>query len=260
MLWAAMRAAAAGLEAQQRSLDVTANNLANLHTTGYKSRRAVLADLRPGPEVFGADGTPRFALALSEVGRGAGLAAVLTNATPGPVQDTGRPLDVAIAGDGFLTVSLPDGRTAYTRDGALRLDAVGRLVTASGGVITPQITVPPATIALQIERDGRVLAQLAGGDRQEIGQLQLARFRNLDGLEHVGNNLLVPTPAAGAPLSGAPGEAGFGAVLAGHLEGANVSVADELVRLVQAQRAYSVGTRQLRALDEMLQDANNLRR
>jgi flagellar basal-body rod protein FlgG len=260
MPWAALRAAAAGLEAQQRSLEVTAHNLANLQTTGYKSRRAVLADLRPSPEVLGADGQPRFRLALAEVGRGAGLAAVVTNFAPGPRRDTGRALDVAIAGDGFLAVQLPDGRTAYTRDGALQLDAQGRLVTGSGALLLPPLTVPPDTTALRVERDGRVLAVLAGGAQQELGRLQLARFRNPDGLAAIGNSLLVPTDAAGGPLLGAPGEPGLGALVAGQLEAANVEVADELVRLLQAQRAYSVGTRQLRVLDEMLQEASNLRR
>ncbi|HLI28757.1 MAG TPA: flagellar hook-basal body complex protein [Chloroflexota bacterium] len=260
MPWAALRAAATGLEAQQRNLEVIANNLANLQTPGYKSQRAVLADLRPSPEVLGAEGPARFQLALAEVGRGAGLAAVVANHAAGPLVSTARPLDVAIAGEGFLVVTLPDGRTAYTRDGALQRDGQGRLVTSSGALVTPQITVPPDATALHIDRDGRVLAQLPGGGQRELGRLQLARFPNPDGLERVGQNLLVPTGAAGAPAVGAPGEAGFGALLARQLEGANVQVADELVRLVQAQRAYSVGTHQLRALDEMLQEASDLRR
>ena len=260
MLWAALRVAASSLQASQRALEVGANNLANLQSPGFKSRRVAQVDLPPGAESFGDREAPNFAVALREVGRGVGVGAVLTNQARGPFHGTGQPLDVAIAGDGYLQVSLPDGRTAYTRVGTLQVDGEGRLTTAGGGLITPAVTVPPGSSRLSIEADGQVWAEVNGSERQPVGQVQLARFRNPDGLEALGTNLLLATPEAGTITTGTPGADRLGRLAPGQIEGSNVDMGEELVRTLQAQRAYGVGTRTLRAIDEMLQDANNLRR
>lgn len=258
-MWNAIRAATAGLQAQQYALDVAANNLANAQTTGFKRQRVDPVDLPPAPSPFGApggDGT--VVIAPYELGQGSAPGAVVTHLGQGPLVATGRPLDIAIAGEGLLTVTLPDGQTAYTRDGALHLDGAGRLTTAAGALVAPPITVPAGARAVTIARDGRVLADLGTGEPQTVGQLQLVRFANPDGLQRVGQNLFVATAAAGPTTSGAPGSAGFGALVAGSLEGSNVEVGEDLVRVIQAQRAYQVNSRVLRMLDEMLQATTSL--
>ncbi|HLH25568.1 MAG TPA: flagellar hook basal-body protein [Chloroflexota bacterium] len=258
-MWSTFRVAASGLQAQERALDVTSNNLANLQTVGYKSRRAAVVDTPPGTTTFalpGQDGG--LSMGRRDLGQGVTLGGVVTNLAPGAVQATGRGLDVAIAGDGLLAVSLPDGRTAYTRAGALTVDGAGRLVTGSGALVAGGITVPAGATDLQIEADGRVTAAIGGASRQELGQLQLVRFTNPDGLQAVGSNLLVATDAAGAMQTGAPGSDGLGALVPGSLEASNVDPGREIVRVLQAQRAYAVNLRALKTVDEMLQDANNM--
>jgi flagellar basal-body rod protein FlgG len=248
------RVAASGVQAQQRALDVTSNNLANLQTPGYKSRRADVVDTQPGETTFALPDQ----MTRRELGQGTTVGGVVANLAPGPVQSTGRGLDVAIAGDGLLPVDLPDGRTAYTRAGALSVDAQGRLVTGSGALVADGITVPPGAKNVAIEADGRVMAGTSPADRQVIGQLQLARFTNPDGLQDVGSNLLVATDASGAAQTGAPGSDGLGALVPGSLEGSNVDAAREIVRVLQAQRAYAMNLRALRTVDEMVQEANNM--
>ena len=256
-MWSMFRVAASGLQAQQRALDVTGNNLANLQTVGYKSRRADVSDTQPGETTFS---LPGQGMTRRELGQGVTLGGVVANLAPGPVQATGRGLDVAIAGDGLLAVNLPDGRTAYSRAGALSVDAQGQLVTSAGAVVAGGITVPPGARDVSIEADGRVMAGTSPADRQVIGQLQLVRFTNPEGLADVGGNLLVATDAAGAPQTGAPGSDGLGVLVPGSLEGSNVDPAREIVRVLQAQRAYAVNLRALRTVDEMLQEANNMQK
>jgi flagellar basal-body rod protein FlgG len=255
-MWSTFRVAASGMQAQQRALEVTGNNLANLNTVGYKSRRADMADTQPGEMTFA---LPGQAPTRREVGQGVTLGGVVANLAPGPVQATGRALDVAIAGDGLLAVSLPDGRTAYTRAGALTVDAQGSLVTGSGAPLAGGITVPNGAANVAIEADGSVTAGPAT-NRQVLGQLQLVRFTNPDGLAEIGGNLLVATEAAGALQTGAPGSDGLGALVPGTLEASNVDPAREIVRMLQAQRAYAVNLRALKTVDEMLQEANNMQR
>jgi flagellar basal-body rod protein FlgG len=257
-MWNTFRVAASGLQAQQRALEVTSNNLANLQTIGYKSRRADVADTQPGATTFALPGQDRgLSMGQRDLGQGVTLGGVVTNLAPGPTQATGRGLDVAIAGDGLLAVDLPDGRSAYTRAGALNVDGQGRLVTNSGALLAGGITVPAGAKDVALEADGRVTAG-AAGDRQVLGQLQLVRFTNPDGLADLGGNLLVATEAAGAPQTGTPGSDGLGALVPGSLENSNVDPAREVVRLLQAQRAYAVNLRALKTVDEMLQEANNM--
>lgn len=247
-MWTAYRIAASGMEAQQRALDVAANNLANVQTAGFKARRAELADARAPSEVVG-----------QTEPAGVSVAGVLLSVADGPIQPTGRALDVAIAGPGFFQLSLPDGRTAYTRDGALRVDTQGRLVGSSGAPLAPEVTIPPGTRGVLITRDGRILAEVAGEGQRELGRFALARFANPDGLLAIGDNLLLATEQSGPPAVGAPGGGGFGELAPGSLEASNVDPATELVRVIQAQRAYQVSARALRTVDEMMQEANNLR-
>lgn len=249
-MWTALRVAALGAQAQQRTLDTAANNLANLQTAGFKRRRADLADRPPGPS--------DFAERREQVGQGADVSTVLTDLAAGPLIPTGRPLDVAIVGDGFFQVALPDGGTGVTRAGALGLDAEGRL-TANGAPLSPPIVVPAGAGDVRVEADGRVVASVDGAPR-ELGRLTLARFRNPDGLAGTGQGLLTATAESGEPLVGAPGTNGLGRLEPSTLENSNVDVADEMVRVLRAQRAYQVNLRQLRSIDEMLQAAYGLRR
>ena len=254
-MWNMLRVASSGLQAQQRALDVSANNLANTRTTGFKSRRVNLVDVKPAEATFGTPGNA----APAQVGEGVDVGAILPNWAPGSPMPSEHPLDVAIAGDGFLQVTLPDGRTAYTRDGAIRVDADGQLGIGPGR-LNPPIALPPGAANPAIAPNGQVTAEITPGDRQVIGQIELARFPNPDGLEATGENMFVATPAAGAPVVGAPGADGLGALVPGHLESANVDAAEELVRVMTAQRAYSINLRLLRTADELLQEAANLRR
>ncbi|MBI3968731.1 MAG: flagellar basal-body rod protein FlgG [Chloroflexi bacterium] len=256
-MWTILRTAASGAAAQQRALDVASNNLANLQTTGYKSRRPDFVEVRPREAEFGTRGE-RSAIDR-ELGQGVGVAAIVANHSTGATQETGQPLDLAITGDGYLRVALADGRVAYTRDGALRIDGDGRLVTAAGALIDPPITVPDGATDVQIGSDGRVFARV-DGELTEIGQLELTRFVNPDGLESIGSSMFVGGPASGESVTGFPGEAGFGTLFSGALEASNVNPADEFVRVLQAQRAYQVNLRVVRTVDEMMQAANNLRR
>lgn len=260
-MWTSLRVAATGMQAHQRALDVAANNLANLQTTGYKSRRANLVDQPPEEVAFGVPGDPTgVTLDRREVGQGARIDGIVANLSAGPIQPTGRSLDLAIAGEGYLAVIAPNGEMAYTRDGSLQIDSAGRLVTGSGALVAPGITVPADAAEVAIAQDGTVLAELIGGGSEELGALQLVRFANPDGLEAVGQNLLVATATSGPATAGVPGQDGFGPLLSGSLEGSNVDTGDEMLRMMHAQRAYQLNVRALKTVDEMLQGANNLRR
>jgi flagellar basal-body rod protein FlgG len=260
-MWTTFRIAVSGMEAQQRVLDATANNLANAQTAGFRALHAELVNLPPADDAFGVDDAQGTTGVESRpVGQGVALSDVLPNNAMGLIQPTGKPLDVAIQGEGFLPVSLGDGRLAFTRDGALSVDASHRLVTTSGAPVEPPIVLPDGATGAFIRADGQVLARLDGQDPQIVGRLALVRFPNPDGLEGIGRSLFVATDRAGQLSSGWPGEGGFGQLLPASLEGSNVDVGAELVRLIQAQRAYQASSRTLRQIDEMLQEANNLRR
>lgn len=260
-MWTMLRVAASGMQAQQTALDTAAHNMANVQTPGFKVRRAAIVDLPPSDETLAVrDASGATATETRSIGQGVTVGAVLGSFTPGALLPTGRPLDVAITGDGFFQVTLPDGRLAYTRDGALQLDGEGRLLTANGLPLSPPITLPAGAQRVVIASDGRVVVEDSNGGRQEVGQLTLARFVNPEGLESLGESLFVATPASGEPIVGVPGQDGLGSLAAGSLEASNVDVSEEMVRVLQAQRAYQVNLRALQTVDEMLQQANNLRR
>lgn len=259
----ALHTAATGMETQQFNIDVISNNLANVNTNGYKTVRADFEDLlyqtlRPAGAT--AAGGTQLPSGL-QVGLGARPAATYGLFTTGALQVTGNPLDLAIEGEGFFKVLLPDGAVAYTRDGGFKLDAQGRLVTSNGYPLEPEIIIPPDAEQIMIGRDGVINVRRGGQDGvEEIGQITLVRFVNAAGLNRIGLNLYRLTPAAGEPIEGVPGTNGIGSIAGGTLEASNVQIVDEMVRLIMAQRAYEVNSRAIQTADEMLSVAKDLKR
>ncbi|CUU10427.1 MAG: flagellar basal-body rod protein FlgG [Fimbriimonadales bacterium] len=259
----ALHTAATGMEAQQFNIDVISNNLANVNTNGFKTVRADFEDLlyqtlRPaGASVAGGAQVPSGL----QVGLGARPAATYGIFSTGAIQVTGNPLDLAIEGDGFFKVLLPDGTVAYTRDGGFKLDSQGRLVTSMGYPLEPEIILPPDVEQVLIGRDGTISVRRGGQDGvEQIGQITLVRFINPAGLNRIGMNLYRMTPAAGEPIEGTPGTNGLGEIAGGSLEASNVQIVDEMVRLIMAQRAYEVNSRAIQTADEMLSVAKDLKR
>jgi flagellar basal-body rod protein FlgG len=253
----AFSTAATGMSAQQMMVDVTANNLANINTTGFKRSQINFQDLlyinmrESGAEVASGMESPSG----MEIGSGVYAASTVKVFTNGELVNTGRNLDLAILGDGFLQVVFTTGDTRYTRDGALQTNADGQLVTATGYLIEPAITIPTDSVAVDIGKDGSVNVTTASGTQSVVGTIQLARFPNASGLSSEGDNLLAETEASGTALTGTPGENGLGAIQAGFLEKSNVQMVTELVNLITAQRAYEVNSRAIKAGDEMLRNA-----
>jgi flagellar basal-body rod protein FlgG len=257
----AFSTAATGMTAQQMIVDVIANNLANINTVGFKRSQVDFQDLlyvklqEAGRELAAGSAAPSG----FEIGSGVRPASTLKVFTPGEMENTGRSMDIAIEGDGFLQVTSPGGVTRYTRDGSLRINAAGALVTSGGYTIEPAISVPSNARAISIGRDGTVAA-FVGGDSAPtvVGQITLVRFANPSGLSSEGGNLLAETPASGTPTTGTPGQDGLGTIQQGFLEKSNVQMVTELVNLITAQRAYEINSRAIRAGDEMLTTANRL--
>ncbi|MFN0073199.1 MAG: flagellar hook-basal body protein [Chloroflexota bacterium] len=260
-MWTSLRIASLGVQAQQRVIDVSSNNIAHANTLGFKKQRAELADVAPTNTAFGL-GTEPGPLVLGQAadGGGAVMSSVLTSFQLGLATPTEQPLDVMINGVGFIPVTTKSGVPAFTRNGAFRLDANRRLSTSDGSVITPAINVPATAKSLGIGPDGSITAILTGDIPEAIGQLQLTRFSNPDGLARIGGELFVATEASGGTITGAPGQNGLGSLLPGTLEASNVDISEELLRVIQAQRAYQMNLRSLKSADEMLQTASNLQR
>lgn len=257
----ALRTAASGMSAQQLYIDLTAHNLANVNTTGFKKGRAEFEDLlyqtlRPAGA---ADQEGQFPTPL-QVGHGSKLVSASKIYSQGDSETTGNPLDLAIEGEGFFQIQLIDGTTGYTRDGGLRIDSEGTLVTARGLAILPEISVPEDTESVLVDGEGRVFARQAGNETvTELGQLLLARFVNPGGLEASGGNVLRQGPASGAPIIGAPGELGIGRVTQGALERSNVSVVEEMINMIVAQRAFEINSKAIRSADDLLGLVSNLK-
>ncbi len=256
----AFSTAATGMSAQQMMVDVIANNLANINTTGFKRSQINFQDLlyvdveQSGTEVSSGLVSPSGL----EVGSGVRAASTIKVFTAGELQNTARPLDIAIRGEGFLQVTMPDGTIKYTRDGALQINANGELVTTTGYLIEPAITVPTDAVSVSIEKNGGVNVTDISGTQSVVGTLQLAKFPNPAGLSSEGDNLLAETEASGTPVTGLPGENGFGTIQAGFLEKSNVQMVTELVNLITAQRAYEINSRAIKAGDDMLRVANSV--
>lgn len=244
--------AASGMKAQQARLDTIGNNLANLGTTGFKANRVDLASLpeQPAQLARAGDGTqPR-----TELGEGVAIAGSTRSFANGPLQVTGNPLDLAIAGPGgFFQISLGPGRFAYTRDGAFQVAADGRIVTGDGYPLDPPITLPPGAQVTGVTPHGIVMGTLPGADEpQELGRIMLATFPNPGGLETLGGNRFVASVASGPATLGEPGAGGMPELRGGMLEAANVEMAEQATMMIEAQRAYSLSARSAQTLDEML--------
>ena len=244
-----------GLEAQQTQLDTITHNLANSATHGYKRSRAVFEDmLYQNVRQAGANETAQNQLPTGlQLGTGVRAAATARNFGQGSLNQTGNPLDLAINGQGFFQVQMPDGSMAYTRDGSFQVDAQGQLVTSAGYPVSPAIGIPPNTLSVTIGKDGIVSAQVAGtAVPQQVGQLQLASFVNPAGLDPRGGNLFAETAASGPPEAGNPATNGLGAINQGALEASNVNVVEELVAMIQAQRGYEINSKAIQTADQML--------
>ncbi len=254
--------AATGMQAQQFKLDTIANNLANVDTSGYKKVRTEFHDLiyqharNAGTPITGASVNPTGLY----VGLGTRVAATTRIFTMGTLEFTGNSLDLAITGDGFFQVQLPDGRIAYTRDGAFKMDANGRLVTANGYYLVPNITIPNNTVSITISEDGTVTVELADGTIQNVGTITLVRFVNPAGLKSIGDNLFLQTGASGEPIEGTAGQDGFGAIRQNYLEKSNVDVVREMVGMITAQRAYELNSRAIITADDMLRTLTAIKR
>ncbi len=245
-----------GLDAQQTQMDVISNNLANVGTSGFKRARAVFEDLiyqtlrQPGAQSSQQTQLP------SGLQIGTGVRPVATERvfTQGNLQQTGNSLDVAIQGKGFFQVLMPDGTTAYSRDGQFQTDAQGQLVTSSGFPVQPAITIPPNSQSITIGRDGTVSVTQSGqAAPTQVGALQLATFVNATGLQSAGENLYIETASSGTASLGAPGTNGAGLLNQGYTETSNVNVVEELVSMIQTQRAYEINSKAIQSSDQMLQ-------
>ena len=259
----ALYAAATGMIAQQLNVDTIANNLANVNTTGYKKSKLEFQDLLYQQlRMAGATQAEGAQIPVElQIGYGTRPVATQRIFSQGAIVSTGNPLDMSIDGDGFLQVALPDGTLGYTRDGALKLSSQGELVTSDGYLLEPQIAIPQDAIEINISSNGEVSVKLPGvAEFQEVGQLELARFVNPAGLKSIGRNLMLETQASGSPLVGIPSEEGFGKLSQGFLELSNVEVVDEMVNMIVAQRAYEINAKAINTSDEMLANANNLKR
>ncbi|WP_338765854.1 flagellar basal-body rod protein FlgG [Massilia sp. METH4] len=250
-----------GMEAQQTQMDTVANNLANVSTNGFKKSRAVFEDLlyqtvrQPGASSSQQTQLPSG----MQQGTGVRPVAIERIHTQGNPQATGNDKDLMINGNGFFTVLLPDGTTGYTRDGSFQRDANGQMVTSSGYALQPPITIPIDADEINVAKDGTVTVQLPGqAAAQQIGNLQLASFINPTGLESIGENLYLETGASGAPQANAPGANGLGQILQGYVEVSNVNVVEEMVNMIQTQRAYEINSKAITTSDQMLQRLSQL--
>jgi flagellar basal-body rod protein FlgG len=255
--------AASGMEAQTLNIDVISNNLANVNTAGFKKSRADFQDLLyQSLRVAGSSSSTATEVPTGiQVGQGTRPVAVQKVFTQGEYQNTQNELDMAIEGDGFFQVLQPNGDLAYTRSGAFKLDSEGRIVTSDGFYMEPEISVPIDTVSISIGTDGTVSILQAGETQAtEIGSIELARFTNPAGLHSIGRNLNLPTESSGDAITGTAGEDGFGTLAQGYLEMSNVSVVDEMVNMIVAQRAYEINSKAITTADEMLQMANNVKR
>lgn len=255
----ALHVARTGLEAQDTRMRVIANNLANIGTTGFKRDRANFATLAyQDDRVAGQQSSNETAYATGlNLGTGVMVQSTSSITTQGTLNPTGNSLDLALDGDGFFQVQLPGGRLAYTRAGNFSRSAEGQLVTAQGYAVQPAITIPEDAAAITVGADGTVsVTTAASSNPTEVGQITLASFANPAGLQALGDNFLAETAASGAAQIGAAGEGGRGAIKQGMLEASNVNVVEELVDMIETQRAYEINSKLISAVDEMLRNAN----
>ena len=255
--------AATGMQAQALNIDVIANNLANASTTGFKGSRADFQDLiyETARQAGDSSSDDNIVPTGIQIGHGTRASAVSKLFSQGEFQNTKNELDLAIEGNGFFQIMQPDGEVAYSRAGAFKIDGEGRIVTSDGFLMEPELSIPADTMAISIGIDGTVSVKQAGSSSAtEIGSITLARFVNPAGLSSSGRNLYAPTEASGDAITGTAGQDGYGTIAQGYLEMSNVSVVDEMVNMITAQRAYEINSKTIRTADEMLQMANGLKR
>ena len=258
----ALHTSATGMDAQQTQIDIIANNLANVNTTGFKKSRGEFQDLyyQQLRSASAADRGQSAAPIGLEVGQGVRVMSSQKLFTSGDMQQTGNPFDLAIEGNGFFKVTQADGTPAYTRAGNFRVNGEGRVVTSDGNLVDPGIEIPADATEVVISREGLVTAKRPGEtDAAQIGEIQLATFQNPAGLKSLGRGLYEPTGASGEVVEGPPGKDGIGAVVQGQLESSNVKVVEEMIDLISAQRAYEINSKVVQATDQMLRDATTLR-
>jgi len=260
----ALYTAATGMMAQELNVEVISNNIANMRTTGFKRQRAEFQDLlyqnlrRSGTATSGQGTILPVGL---DIGAGVKVVGTPRIMTQGSLSTTDKTLDLAIRGEGFFRIQTPDGRTAYSRAGSFELDAEGRIVTPEGYVVDPAITIPQDATSITINQTGNVQILMPGESAPtDVGQIQLTKFVNKAGLQPIGDNLFLETAASGVPQDGEPGTDGFGTLLQGYLEEANVNPVTEISDLIAAQRAYSMNSRVITAADEMLQSTASMLR
>jgi flagellar basal-body rod protein FlgG len=248
------------MQSQQTNLDVIANNLANVNSVGFKKSRADFQDiLYQTSKAAGAGIDGGEAPTGIQVGLGSRVAAVQKVFTTGDFQQTENELDLAIEGPGFFQVTLPDGTEAFTRAGAIKKDSTGRMVTSDGYPLFPEVVVPENATAISVGSGGTVEVLLDGESLlTEVGTIELVRFSNPAGLKSLGRSLFAETPTTGNPVTGTPGEEGFGTLLQGFLEGSNVNIMEEMVNMIAGQRAYEVNSKAIRTADEMLSMTSQL--
>lgn len=258
----ALWTAATGMSAQNLNVDVIANNLANVNTTGFKRGRANFQDLMyqqiksPGADASAAGTQVPTGI---QVGLGVKAAGVENMFLEGSLKPTGNPFDFAIEGRGFFQIQMPNGELAYTRSGNFSLDSQGQIVTADGNILQPAINIPADALSVTVSADGTVSAKQPDGSSTVLGQLQLADFSNPAGLEMMGSSLYKPTNSSGEAILGTAGDNGMGTIAQNMLEMSNVNIVEEMVNLIAGQRAYEMNSKAIKASDEMLHTANNIR-
>ncbi|MCK9541965.1 MAG: flagellar basal-body rod protein FlgG [Novosphingobium sp.] len=255
----ALYVARTGLEAQDARMRVIANNLANVNTTAFKRDRANFATLAyQDARVAGQQSSSETAYATGlNLGTGVSVQSTTRIETSGPLNSTGNSFDLALDGDGYFQVELPGGQTGYTRAGNFSRSSEGQLVTAQGYAVQPPVTVPEGAISVAIAPDGTVSAMVSGqSEASELGQITIASFANPAGLQAAGDNFLLETGASGAAQTGVAGEGGRGRIRQGMLEGSNVNIVEELVGMIECQRAYEINSKMISSVDEMLRNAN----
>ena len=258
----ALQTSASGMIAQQRLIDVIANNLANVNTTGFKRSRAsfedVLYETLQGESLVNYQSNQT--VAPVQVGKGVRIASIQRFHQQGTISETGRPFDLAVEGEGFFQVQRPDGSMGYTRDGSFSLSSTGALVTGNGYLVQPGITVPADAAEVTISPNGIVAVRSGdiGSSPVEIGRIELVRFANPTGLESLGENLYRETVASGQPINGQPQDAGFGRLAQGNLEGSNVEIVVEMTDMIAAQRAYEINAKAIKATDDRMQSTTDL--
>lgn len=257
----ALNAAATGMTAQAKQVEVISNNLANADTVAFKKSRAEFQDLlyqnikEPGSATSATTQNPTGI----QIGAGVQVSAVAREHMDGRPRGTARELDVAIGGQGFFAIQMPNGEIGYTRDGSFNRNADGTLVTSSGFPLAPEIVIPPNARAVNITGDGRVTISLDNGEPQEVGQIQLMSFANPTGLQASGGNLYMASPSSGAPIPGTPGDNGTGVLLQRHLESSNVEPVTEMTDLIRAQRVYELNSKVITSTDQMMSTLNQLK-